>query len=99
MGFQGLFPIVFCVLEEIIDNSLRQRIQTFIQAFICFGGLVSIGLFYTIKNWYPIYLYFGLIPMTLLLIFTFVYLKETPQFMIKLYEINKIRSDLEFIAK
>ena len=99
MGFQGLFPIMLCILEEILDNSLRQKMQIFIQSFICLGSLFSIILFYTIKDWWSIYFYFGLLPVVGCLIFTLFYAKETPQFMVEMYPVDRIREDMRFIAR
>ena len=56
-----------------------------IQAFFCMGGLFSVLLFYVFKDWRSIFIYFCSIPIFLLFVFNYLFIKETPLFLIKNY--------------
>jgi len=69
------------------------------QSFFSVGATLNIGVFYFFKNWKVNFVFCLLIPLVACLIFTFFYFRETPQFMIKLYSVERIRKELRFIAR
>lgn len=68
------------------------------QGWSCVGGCCIVGIFYVFKSWRIIFVLFYFLPLLICLIFTYFFLKETPQFLIKLYEVEEVRKSLRFIA-
>lgn len=69
------------------------------QAFFPMGGIFLILVFYLLKRWKIIFILFLLAPMAICLIFAYLFVQETPQFLIKRYTPEEIRSSLRFMAK
>jgi K+-transporting ATPase A subunit len=72
--------------------------QTFIQAWLPIGGILIILAFYLFKEWKFIFSVFCLVPYIICLIFTCFFVVETPQFLVKRFEVEEIRKNLRFIA-
>ena len=70
-----------------------------VNSFFCIAGISAVISFYALKNWRPIFISLLLVPMVLALVFTFFFVQETPQFLIKRYKVADIRKSLRFIAK
>jgi len=83
----------------VLSNSERQVKITLIQGFFCLSGIVVVAAFYLIQSWRSIFLVMCLIPMAACLVFSFFFVQETPQFLIKRYSVRDIRKSLKFIAK
>ena len=98
-GIQGLFGPMICILQEVLDNERRQKGQVLIQSFFSVGAIIIVGLLYFFKDWKVVYIYFLLIPLMGCLLTAIFYFRETPQFMIKLYSVERIREELRFIAR
>ncbi len=69
------------------------------QAFFPIGGIFLILVFYLLKRWKIIFVLFLLTPMAICLIFAYFFVQETPQFLIKRYTPEEIRSSLRFMAQ
>ena len=63
------------------------------------GIIVLIGLFYFIGNWRPIFWFYIVLPLSICLILTIKFFRETPSYLIRLHSIEEIRSQLLFIAR
>ena len=63
------------------------------------GGLSSSFVFWNLKNWRYVGYLFMLIPSIVVLAVTFFFLEETPKFLIKSRNSEKILRSLEKIAK
>lgn len=86
-------------MSEVLENTRRQRTAVLIQAVFCLAGLFTVFIFYILKDFKIIFIVFCLIPLILCLAFNIFFLKETPQFLVKRYEVKEIRQSLRFIAK
>lgn len=69
-----------------------------VQIFVPVGGIYIVLAFRILKHWRVIFLYSCLLPLLFSLIFTYLFLQETPQLLIKCYPEEKIRQSLRFIA-
>lgn len=100
VGFsiESAFNLVFCLLNEILENEKRQKMQTFIQAWLPVGGIIIILAFYFFKEWKFIFTVFCLAPFIICFLFTCFFVVETPQFLVKRFEVEEIRKNLRFIA-
>lgn len=100
IGFsiESSFNLVFCLLSEMMENDHRQRMQTFIQAWLPIGGMLIALAFYLVKEWKTIFIYLCLIPYIICFIAAYALVVETPQFLVKRFEVLEIRENLKFIA-
>lgn len=55
------------------------------------AGIVVVGAFYWLKHWRAVFLWFCLVPVLACLVFCYFFVQETPQFLIKRYEVSQIR--------
>jgi len=90
-GIETCFNLGLYFVTEMLENTNRQKIAVFIQAIFCIAGIFSVLAIYVIKDWKTIFIAFCLIPTILCLAFNVWFVKETPQFMVKLYPAKKIR--------
>lgn len=99
MSVESCYNICFCLLSEVLDNEERQVKLTLIQGFFCLAGIVVVVTFYIMKAWRGIFIVICLIPLSACLVFSYYFVQETPQFLIKRCTIKEIRSSFRFIAK
>ena len=78
---------------------MRQKTQIWVQSLYSLGALLLIYLYYALKDWKVIFFFGSLIPQIIFLLFSYFYIQETPQFMVKIFTTEKIRSSLQFIAR
>ena len=62
------------------------------------GGMLIVLAFYLMKEWKIILFLFGFIPYVICFIATYALVVETPQFLVKRFEVLEIRENLKFIA-
>lgn len=70
-----------------------------IQSCFCIGGLATILWFYLFKKWKLIFWVFYFVPLCIVAVLSFIILKETPQFLVRRYEVQEMRKELGKIAK
>lgn len=66
-----------------MDFQLRQKYSTALQSSFGFAGILIGVLFYAIKHWRVIIIFFCFIPSLLVLVFMMTYFEETPKFLLK----------------
>lgn len=87
-GIETCFNLGLYFVSEVLDNRRRQQIGVFIQGIFCVGGLLTVFIFYLLKDWRIIFIVFCLIPLVICLAFNIFFVKETPQFLIKRYNVE-----------
>lgn len=63
------------------------------------GGMFVVGAFYWFQDWRVVFFWFCLVPFIAIFIFSYFFVQETPQFLVKNYELDEIRLSLRFISR
>jgi MFS family permease len=87
-GIETCFNLGLYFVSEVLENRQRQQMGVFIQGVFCVGGLFTVFIFYLFKDWRMIFIVFCLIPLVVCLAFNIFFVKETPQFLIKRYNVE-----------
>ena len=74
-----------------LDNERRQKMQTLVQAWVPVGAILHILGFMLFQEWRIVFVILCLIPVSIALIFTCLFLIDTPLFLVKLMEVGEIR--------
>ena len=88
MSLESAYNIAICLLSEVLSNSERQIKITLMQGFFCLSGIVVVVAFFILKSWRGIFIVICLIPVFACLVFSFFFVQETPQFLIKRYSVK-----------
>lgn len=98
MGCDVSINVAVMLLSEVMDNEKRQKTVVLFQMFTPIAGIVVVGAFYWLKHWRAVFFWCCLIPVLVCLLFSYFFVQETPQFLVKGYEVSQIRQSLHFIA-
>lgn len=101
VGFstESSFNLVFCLLSEMLENDQREKMQTFIQAWIPLGAIILVLSFQHFKEWKVIFFFLCFLPIIFAFFFSCFYVVDTPLFLVKCLEVEAIRENLRFIAR
>lgn len=71
------------ILSEVVDYHLRQKYSVALQSSFGITGVLIGVLFYIVRQWRVIIIFFCMIPSILVLALLITYLEETPKFLLK----------------
>ena len=100
MGFSTFFLMRFCVaaVSNATEPKLSEKFVSTLEGFYAFGGVVGPLAYTTIKNWRTVILYFYCIDFALLLVLCFIFLQDTPRYLLRKCTAAEATKSLNFIA-
>lgn len=91
--------ICFYFIAETMEAKNRQKYSIIIQIFFSLGGVFNIGYYYVLRNWRIVAWVFLIAPSLVCIVVIYKMVKDTPYFLIKLYESEEIIKQLSYIYK
>lgn len=78
VGFQWIYCMSMTILSEIVDETYREYSMIAVQIFFNLGHLADTGLYYWLRDWQQVFIYFFLIPLGIILISFMLLMVDTP---------------------
>lgn len=75
--------IVVSIINESFNSAWRQKGSVGLEMLYGFGGCITTYGFYISTNWRTLYVFIQLIPCVLILLAIYVYIQETPSFLMQ----------------
>ena len=82
-GCESSIRIGIAYINETIDPYVRQKYSIAMQSSFGITGILIGVLFYVVKQWRVIIIFFSFIPSLLVLVFMWTYFEETPKFLLR----------------
>lgn len=85
IGF-GKYPIIkfgVALVSDITKPSLASKLIAIVQVGYSLGAIIGSCAYGSLKHWRAVVLYFSLIPYTFTLIVAFIFLKDTPRYLLR----------------
>lgn len=90
IGSNSGFNTLFTFIDDTVDNHLRQQYSVVFLVAYSGGGLLNLAYFYFLGNVKLIFLICYVIPLILCFVLVILFVKETPQFLIRRYADEEI---------
>lgn len=91
-GSDAAVNVCFNFFGEVVEFNTRQKYSVILQFSFPFGVIVITTAFLWIHDWQIVTLIFLVIPSTVAMIFIFIYIEETPQFLLRGSIDNSLKS-------
>jgi MFS family permease len=98
-GAQWAFSVSFVFISETVAESHRDKYMVIVQFFYGFGSLGNTALYYWLRDWRDVFVYFYVVPCALLVIATLVFVVDSPICLLKKLEAEEVKEQLLWIAR
>ena len=101
IGF-GKYPLIkfgIALISDITKPSFSQKLIPSIRASYSFGAILGSFAYGSLKHWRVVVLYFSFIPYAFTLILTFIFLRDTPRYLLRKCTATEAKDSLDFVAK
>jgi MFS family permease len=98
-GIQNAFNICFYYIAETVSESHREKFSVAIQLFYGLGVLINVLWFYAVGNWQIILAVFYLVPLVMVIIGVYFFVRDTPICLVTRYTPSVAVKEFNFIAK